>query len=290
MASESSDATPNIGCTEPALPLPAPVVERLTISRDSLPSPPSSGDSQNPQVKPFGVAPMHLGGASSGDPQTILPTVLDYSPCSAPDSAPRAPDDIPDDAELFLTHHVTYADHRSPSGPTTFVSSPDASDKMDPPLVDSDTHFTPCEGLLYQNIRSQSYEAGTPSLSPTPGVLLQVTSLLAADTLARISSPSHLDSSSDDFMRLTPPLSSPPTESNLKITGDSARDKDAGCTLGDAKIDDYPAITMSSPNFPLHGNEFSFSSSPPYPTTGTKRARHDDSEEVRVRNGPVVII
>jgi hypothetical protein len=70
-------------------------------------------------------------------------------------------------------------------------------------------------------------------------------------------------------------------ESNLTIIGDSAKDGDAGCTSGDAKIDDYLAITMSSPNFPLHGDEFSGSSSPPYPTTGTKRARYDDSDEVR---------
>jgi hypothetical protein len=53
---------------------------------------------------------------------------------------------------------------------------------MDPPSVDSDAHFTPCEGLLFQNIQSQSYEAGTPSLSPTPGALL--TPLLTVDTLA----------------------------------------------------------------------------------------------------------
>lgn len=273
----SSDATPNIGCTEPALLLPEPVVEPLTMSRDLLP--PSPGDSQNPQVKPLDVALMHLGGASSGDPQTTLPTVLDCSPCSAPESAPSAPDDIPNDAELFATRYVIYADHRSPSGPTTTVSSPDASDKTDPPSVDSDTHFTPCEGLLYQNFRSQSYEAGTPSLSPTPGALL--TPRLAVDTLARDSSPSHHEPSSDVFMHSSPPLSSPQMESNLTIIGDSARDRDVGCTSGDAKIDDYPAITMSSPNFPLHGDEFSGSSSPPYPTTGTKRARYDDSDEVR---------
>jgi len=267
-----SDVTPNIGCTEPALPLPGPVVEPVTMSRDLLY--PSPGDSQNSQVKPLDVAPMHLGGASSGDPQTTLPAVLDCSPCSAPEP-PSAPDDIPNDAELTVTRHVTYADHRSPSGSTTTVSSPDASDKTDPPSVDSDAHFAPCEGLLYQNIRSQSYEAGTPSLSPTPGTLL--TPLLTVDTLARDSSPSHPEPSSDVFMHSTPPLSSPQMEFNLTAIGASARD--AGCTGGDAKIDDYPAITMSSPNFPFHGDEFSVSSSPPYPTTGTKR-RYDDSDEV----------
>ena len=274
----SSDATLNIGCTEPALPLPEPVVEHLTMSRDLLP--PSLGDSQSPQVKPLDVAPMQLGGASSGDPQTTLPTaVFDCSPCSAPDSAPGAPDDIPNDAELFVTRHVTYADYRSPSGPTTTVSSPDASDKADPPLVDSDAHFTPCEGLLYQSIRSQSYEAKTPSLSPTPCTLH--VPLLTVDTLARDSSPSHPEPSSDVSMHSTPPLSSPQMESNFTIIGDSARDREASCTSGDSKIDDYPAITMSSPNFPLHGDDFSVSSSPPYPTTCTKRARYDDSDEVR---------
>jgi hypothetical protein len=273
----SSDTTPNIGCTEPAL-LPEPVVELLTMSRDSLH--PFPGDSQNSQVKPLDVALMHLGGASSGDPQTTLPTVLDCSPCSAPDPAPTVPDDIPNDAELFATRHVTYADHRSPSGSTTTVSSPDASDKMDPPSVDSDAHFTPCEGLLYQNIRSQSYEAGTPSLSPKAPAA-HLTPLLTVDTLARDLSPSLLEPSSDVFMHSTPPLSSPQMEPNLTIIGDSVRDRDAGCTSADANIEDYPAITMSSPNFPLHGDEFSVSSSPPYPTAGTKRVRYDDSDEVR---------
>jgi hypothetical protein len=271
----SSDAIPNFGCTEPALPLPEPMAERLAMSRDILP--PSPNDSQNSRVKPLDVAPMHLGGANSGDPQTALRTALDCSPCSAPDSALSAPDDIPNNAELFVTRPVIYTDHRSSSRPTTTVSSPDASDKTDLPSVDSDAPFTPCEGLLCQNIRSQSYEAGTPSLSPTHGALL--TPLLTEDTLARDSSPSHPEPSSDVFMHSTPPLSSPQMECNLTISSDSARDRDAGFTSGDAKIDDYPAITMSSPNFPLHGDEFS--PSPPYPTSGTKRARYDDSDEVR---------
>ena len=273
----SSNATPDIGCTEPTLPLPEPVVERLTMSRDLLPA--SLSDSQNSQVNRLDVAPMHPRGASSGDPQATLPTVLDCSPCSAPDSVPSAPDDIPNDAELSVTRHVTYAGHRSPSGPTTTVSSPDASDITDPPSVDSDAHFAPREGLLYQNIRSQSYKTGTPSLSPTPGALH--TPLFTVDNLARDSSPSHPEPNSDVFMHSTPPLSSPQIESNSTIIGDSARDRDASCTSGDAKIEDYPAMSMSSPNFPLHGDEFSFSSSPPCPATGTKRARYDDSDEVR---------
>lgn len=270
-------ATPNIGCAEPALPLPEPVVERLTVPRDLLLPPP--GDSQNCQVKvkPLDVVPMHLGGLSSGDPQT---TLLDCFPsCLAPDSALSAPDNIPNDAELFVTRPVTYADHRLPSGPTSTVSSPDTSEKTDPPSIDSDVHLTPCEGLVYQNVRSQSYEAGIPSLSPTPGALL--TPLLSVDDLAS-SSPLHPEPSSDVFMHSTPPLSSPQIESNLTIFGDLAtRDRYAGPTSGDARIDDYPAVTMSSPNFPLHEDDFSVSSSPPYPTTGTKRARYDDSDEVR---------
>lgn len=257
----------------PVLSLPKPVAERPIILKDILPLSPS--DSQNSQVKPPDVAQMHLG---SGGPQTTLPTVLDCSPCSAPDLAPRAPDDIPNDAELFVTRHVTYADHRSPSGSNT-ASSPDVSDKTNPPSVDSDAHFTPYEGLFYQNIRSQSYEAGTPSLSPTPGTL--PAPLHTVDTLARDSSPSHPEPSSDVFMHSTPPLSSPQMECNSTIFSDSARDRDAGCTTEDAKIDDYPATTMSSPNFPPHGGEFSVSSSPPYATTGTKRVRYDDSDEVR---------
>jgi hypothetical protein len=274
----SSDAIPDIGCIEPALPSPEPVAERLTMSRDILVLPPLS-DSQNSQLKPLDVAPMHLGGASSEDPQTTLPTIPDCSPCSAPELTPSPPDDTPNDGELFVTGHVTYADHRSPSGLMATASSPDASDKTDPPSVDSDAHFTPCEGLLYQNIRSQNYEAGTPSLSPTPGAL--IAPLLTVDTLARDSSPSHPEPSSDVFMHSTPPLSSPQMECSLTFMSDSAGDKDAGCTSGDGKIDDYPLITMSSPNFPLHGDEFSVSSSPPYLTIGTKRARYDDSDEVR---------
>jgi len=253
------------------------VAERLIMSRDILP-PSSPNDPQNSQVKPLDIAPMYLGGASSGDPQTTLPTVLDCSPCSAPGSAPSAPGDIPNDAGLLVTCHVAYADRRSPSGPTTTASSPDASDKTDPPSIDSDAHFTPCEGLLYQNIRSQSYEAGTPSLSPTPGALL--TPLLTVDTLARDSSPSHPEPSSDVFMHSTPPQSSPQMECNFTIFSDSAKDRDTSCS-DDGKIDGYPAITMSSPNFPLHGDEFSVSSSPPHATAGTKRARYDDSDEVR---------
>jgi len=279
----SSDVTHNIGCTEPALPLLEPVVERLAMPRNLLP--PSPGDSQNAQVNPLDVALMDLpcGGASSGDPQSTLPT-LDCSPCLAPDSAldikPGAPSGISDDAELFVTCRVTYADHRSPPRPTTALSSSDASDKTDSLSVDSDAHFTPCEGLLCQNqnIRSQSYKAGTPSLSPTPGALLTP---LSVDILAGDSSPSHPELSSDVFMHSTPPLSSPQIESNLTVIGGPTGARDADCASDHAKADEYPTITMSSPDFPLRGDEFPFSSSPPYPTTGTKRARYDDSDEVR---------
>ncbi len=210
------------------------------MSRDLLP--PSLGDSQISQVNPLNVASMDLpcDGASSGGPQTtLLSSVPDCSPCLAPDSALEielsATDNISDDAELFVTCHATHVDHPLSSGPTNAVSSPDASDKSDPPSIDSDSHFTPRDGLIYENIRSQSYEAGTPSLSPTPGTLLK----------------------------------------------DSARDRDASYTGDHTKIDNYPAMTMSSPNLTLHGDEFSFSSSPPYQTTGTKNARYDDSDEVR---------
>ncbi len=254
------------------------------MSRDLLP--PSLGDSQISQVNPLNVASMDLpcDGASSGGPQTtLLSSVPDCSSCLAPDSALEielsATDNISDDAELFVTCHATHVDHPLSSGPTNAVSSPDASDKSDLPSIDSDSHFTPRDGLIYENIRSQSYGAGTPSLSPTPGTLL--TPLLSVDTLARDLSPSHPEPSSDVFMHSTPLPSSPQIESNLAVIKDSARDRDASYTGDHTKIDDYPAMTMSSPNLTLHGNEFSFSSSPPYQTTGTKNARYDDSDEVR---------
>jgi hypothetical protein len=267
-----------------ALSLPKPVVERPAMSRDLLP--PSLGDPQISQVTPLDIASMDspCDGASSGDPHTtLLSSVPDCSPCLAPDSALEielsATDDISDDAELFVTCHATFVNHQLSSGPTHTVSSPDASDKTDPLSVDSDAHFTPRDGLIYENIRSQNCEAGTPSLSPTPGALLPP--LLSVDTPARDSSPSHPEPSSDVFMHSTPLPSSPQIGSNLAVIKDSARDRDASYTGDHTKIDDYPAMTMSSPTLTLHGDEFSFSPSPPHQTTGTKNARYDDSDEVR---------
>jgi hypothetical protein len=280
----SSEVTPNIGVTEPAFP--EPVVERLAMSRISLPPPPDN--SQCSQVNVLDVVPMDLpcSGASSGDLQTILlPTVLDCSPGLAPNSAPEietsAPDDTSDHTELFVTHHVTHADHRLPSGPTTTPSSPDASDKMDLSLVDSDAQFTPCEVLLCQNIQSHSYKAGTPEPALSPVFSALLTPLLTADTLARDSSPLLSEPNSDVFMHSSPPLSSPQIEYNVTVIGDLAEDRKADSTSDHAKIDRYPAITMSSPNFTFHGNESLFSPSPPHRTSAAKRALCDDSDEVR---------
>jgi hypothetical protein len=281
-----SDLTPNIGFTEPASPLPEPVVERLAVSSISLPLP--LGNSQSSQVNLLDVAPVDLpcGGASSDDPRTALhPTALGCSPCLAPDSALKIetspPDIISDDAEIFLTRHVDYTDHRLPSGPTTTVSSPGASDKTDLPSLDSDAHFNPCEVLLYQNIQSHNYEAGTtgPAPSPTFGALLSP--LLAVDNLARDSSPLHPDSNSDVFMHSTPPRSSPGIECDMAVFGDPAEDGEADSTSDHPRIGYYPAMTMSSPNFTLHGDESLFSPSPPHQTAGAKRALYDDSDEVR---------
>jgi hypothetical protein len=272
-----------MGFTEPAFPLPEP--ERQAISKILLPPP--FGSSQSSQENLLDVAPMDLpcDEASSGDPQaTLLPIVLGCSPCLAPDFVleieSSSPDDISDDA---VTHHVTLTDHRLPSGPTTTVSSPDASHKMDPSLVDSDAHFTPCEDSLYQKVQSHSYEAGTPepALSPT---FAPLTPQLTVDTLAWNSSPSHPEPNSDVFMDSTPPLSSPQVECNVTVIGDPAGDREADLTSDHAKIDYYPAMTMSSPNFTLHGDESLFLSSPPHQTTGAKRALYDDSDGVRRRN------
>lgn len=281
----SSDVTHDMGFTEPAFPLPEP--KRQAISK--ILSPPPFGSSQSSQENLLDVAPMDLpcDEASSGDPQaTLLPIVLGCSPCLAPDLVleieSSSPDDISDDA---VTHHVTtLTDHRLPSGPTTTVSSPDASHKMDPSLVDSDAHFTPCEDSLYQKVQSHSYDAGTPepALSPTFGALL--TPQLTVDTLAWNSSPSHPEPNSDVFMDSTPPLSSPQIECNATVIGDLAGDREADLISDHAKIDYYPAMTMSSPNFTLHGDESLFLSSPPHQTTGAKRTLYDDSDEVRRRN------
>lgn len=282
----SSDVTPNIGFTEPGLPLPEPV--HLVMSR-----PLPLGISQSSQENLFDVSPEDspCDGDISNDPRTALLPVSGCSPYLAPDrdsaveietSAP----DISDDTELFVTRRVTFTDHRSPSGPTTIVSSPGASHKMGLPLVDSNAHFTPCDSevLLYQNIQSHSYEARTPepALSPTYGVPL--THQLTVGTLAWDSSPSRPDPSSDVFMDSTPPLSSPQIGRNVTVTGDLAGGRESGLTSDHAKIDYYPAMTMSSPNFTLHGDESLSSPSPPHQMIGAKRALYDDSDEVRRQN------
>ena len=277
----SSDVRPNIGFTELVFPLPEP--EHLAMSR-----PLPLGNSQSSQENLFDVAPEDppCEGNISNDPRTALLPVPGSSPCLAPDrdsaleieaSAP----DISDGAELFVTRRVTFTDHRSPSGPTTIVSSPGVSHKMDLPLVDSNAHFTPCEVLLHQNIQSHNYEARTPepTLSPTYGALL--TPQLTVGTLAWDSSPSRPEPSSDVFMDSTPPLSSPQIECNVTVTRDLAKDREADLTSERAKIDYYPAMTMSSPNFTLHGDESLSSPSPTHRMIGVKRALYDDSDEVR---------
>ena len=280
----SSDVTHDMGFTEPASPLPEP--ERQAISKNL--SPPPFGSSQSSQENLLDVAPTKppCDEASSGDPQATLPSIVPgCSPCLAPDLVleieSSSPDDMSDDA---VTHHVTLTDHQLPSGPTTTVSSPDASHKMDLSLVDSDAHFTPYKDSLYQKVQSHSYEAGTPepAMSPTFGALL--TPQLAVDTLAWNSSPSHPEPNSDVFMDSTPPLSSPQIECNATAIGDPAGGRGADPTSGRAKIDYYPAMMMSSPNFTLHGDGSLFLSSPPHQTTGAKRALYDDSDEVRRRN------
>lgn len=269
----SSGVTPNIGLTEPAVP--EPVVESLTMSRISLPLP--LDNSQSSQVNLLDVAPVDLlcGVARSGDHQTILPS-------SATEIETSALDDTSDDTELFVTRHVTYADHRLPSGPVTTPSSPDASDKMDLPSVDSDDQFTPREVLLGQNIQSHNYKAGTPEPALSPTFSAPLTPLLTADTLARDSSPLLSEPNSDVFMHSSPTLSSPQIEYSVTVIGDRAGDGEANRNSDHARIDCYPTMTMSSPNFTFHGDESLFSPSPPHQTTAAKRALFNDtSDEVR---------
>ena len=281
----SSDVTPSIGFTEPDFSLLEP--ERLPMSR--IPSPLPLGNSQSSQENLLDVAPedSFCDRTVSNDPWTSLLPAPGCSPCSAPDrdsalqTETSAPD-ISEDAELFVTRRVTFTDHRSPSGPTTTVSSPGASHKTDLPLVGSDAHFTLCEVLLHQNIQSQSYEARTPepALSPTYGALL--TPQLTMGTQAWDSSPSHPEPNSDDvFMDSIPPLSSPQIACNAIVTGDLAGDREADLTSDHAEIDFYPAMTMSSPNFTFHGEESLSSPSPPHQMIGSKRALYDDRDEVR---------
>lgn len=286
----SSGVTPNIGFTEPAVP--EPVVESLTMSRISLPPP--LDNSQSSQVNLLDVAPVDLlcGVARPGDHQTILPpTVLDSASRLAQSSAPEietsALDDTSDDTELFVTRHVSYADHRLPSGPVTTPTSPDASDKMDLPSVDSADQFTPCEVLLGQNIQSHNYKAGTPEPALSPTFSAPLTPLLTADTLARDSSPLLSEPNFDVFMHSSPTLSSPQIEYSVTVIGDRAGDGEANRNSDHAKIDcyptmSYPIMTMSSPNFTFHGDESLFSPSPPHQTTAAKRALFNDtSDEVR---------
>ena len=269
----SSGVTPNIDFTEPAVP--EPVVESLTMSRISLPLP--LDNSQSSQVNLLDAAPVDLlcGVARSGDHQTTLPS-------SAPEIETSALDDTSDDTELFVARHVTYADHRLPSGPVTTPSSPDASDKMDLPSVDSDDQFTPCEVLLGQNIQSHNYKAGTPEPALSPTFSAPLTPLLTADTLARDSSPLLSEPNSDVFMHSSPTLSSPQIEYSVTVIGDRAGDGEANRNSDHARIDCYPTMTMSSPNFTFHGDESLFSPSPPHQTTAAKRALFNDtSDEVR---------
>jgi hypothetical protein len=278
----SSGVTPSIGLAEPAFP--EPVVERTRISL-----PPPLDSSQSSQVNLLDVAPMDFlcGVATSGDLQTILPpTILDSSSCLAPNSAPEietiALDDTSDDTELFLTRHVTYSDNRLPSGPVTSSFFPDASDKVNLPSVDSDDQFTPCEVLLGQNIQSHGYKAGTPEPALSSTFSAPLTPLLTADTLARDSSPLLSEPNSDVFMHSSPPLSSPQIECNVTVIGDLAGDREDNRNGDHARIDCYPAMTMSSPNFTFHEDEYLFSPSPPHQTTAAKRALFDDtSDEVR---------
>lgn len=242
------------------------------MSRLSLSLP--SGNSQSSQVNLTDVTPVDLpcDGASSGDPRTALhPTALDCPPCLADAALETETSGVSDDAELFVTGHVTYSDHRLPSGLMTTVSSPDASDRTDLPSLDSDAHFAPG--------KSHRYEAGTPepALGTTFSTLLSP--LLAVDNLATDSSPLHPEPNSDAFMHSTPPLSSPGMECDVAVIGDPAGEAD--CTSDHARIDYYPAMTMSSPNFTLHGDESLFSPSPPHRMPGAKRALYDDSDEVR---------
>src|SRR6266851_5765496 len=270
----SSDSTYNDGFTDRAVAPPQPIIDRSEVSRMS--SPLLSGSAQSSQEN---HAPMDFssGGARSGDSRTALLPVLGCSPCLATTSALKtetensASNDISDNAELFVTRHVTDPEQKVPLGPTTNSSSPDASV---PPPDDTDTQSNTREVFPCDYTQSLICDLKTPgpTLGQTPAAPL--TPGCAVDTLARDSSLSPIVGTSGIFMHLTPPLSSP-------LTGCNVSTVEVDCSSNRAEIDDYPAITMSSPTFGLHEDEPPSSPSPPHRTTSTKRAQRDESDEVR---------
>lgn len=228
--------------------------------------------------------PSH-GCARSGDSRTaLLPSVLDYSPVLATDSAPEseisacASNDISDNAALF----VSYPAQMLTSGPTTVISSPGALEITVLSPADKDASLSTREVLPCDHKQSSTCDVETPGpvSSQTSGALLPPLCLM--DTLAGNTSPSHVVQPSGIFMGLTPPPSSPPTECDVSVTESLVRDGEADCSSSPTEIDGYPEITMSSPNFVFREDEPS--SSPPPRRQTTKRAQCDESDEVRCQN------
>ncbi|KAH9999381.1 hypothetical protein BJV77DRAFT_1064286 [Russula vinacea] len=124
-----------------------------------------------------------------------------------------------------------------------------------------------------------NYKAGTPEPALSPTFSAPLTPLLTADTLARDSSPLLSEPNSDVFMHSSPTLSSPQIEYSVTVIGDRAGNGEANRNSDHARIDCYPTITMSSPNFTFHGDESLFSPSPPHQTTAAKRALFNDTSD-----------
>ncbi|KAI0003033.1 hypothetical protein BJV74DRAFT_566752 [Russula compacta] len=271
----SPDAIPNVGFAGVALPLPEPEVERPAMSR--IPLLLLSGNAKTPPENLLHVAPVHFpcGSTNFGDHQTAPhPAVLGCSSCLATDTIVETEtNDISDNAELSVTRHITYAEHKLPSGPTAMVSPSDAFDTTDLCSLDSDAHSTCHEISLCEYSKSRPYRTETPGPVPGPTLGPPLTPLVPVDTLD--SSPSHVGRSHSVSMHLTTPRSS--------------GDREADCMSNHSEINDYPAPrTMSSPTYIAYGDESPLSSSPPrQTTTRTKRDQYDESDEDSISAKPV---
>ena len=248
-------------------------------------SPLSLDRAQNSQGESLEIAPVNfsLGEVRSDDPRTTLrSTVLDSSLCLATDSTVEteinAFNDISDNAELFVTCHVTNTEPKLPLGPTTIVSSLDISVLAS---VDTDAHLNTREVLPCEYIQPQVCDVETPGPVPSQARGALRTPSRPVKTLARHTPSSPDVGSSGVPMHFTSPVSSPLTDCDISAIESSAGAGEIDSPSSNTEFSGYPAITMSSPNFGLHEDGPSSSPSPPHQPTGTKRAQSNGTAEVR---------
>jgi hypothetical protein len=269
-----------------AIVLPQPVIERSEVLRISSPLP--SGNAKDSRENLLDIAPVDSsnGGAKSDDRWTALPPfVLGCSPCLATESALEteisASKDISNNAELFVSLHVTYPTQELLSGPTTIISSPEASKITTLAPADKDSLSSTREVLPCDHNQSSACDGKIPGPVSSQISGAPLTPFFPMDALAMDTSHSPVVRTSGSFMQLTPPPSSPLTECSVSVAESLARDGESDYSSNLTEINGYPAITASSPNLGFHEDEPSSSPSPRHQYTGTKRAQRDESDEVR---------